>query len=156
MKKIVLAILLAGMMLGCNRVVMHGKERAIAPLVQSYPYPAKETFEAAKKALVLLGYEIREENAKGFLRTNWTSTQATSHYTELFDQHDYGTVGAYYRVEVRVKDRDGKSDLEISLPVKSLVAHQKSSYREERRILKKISDLLRSDDFEMTNLGTEP
>ena len=140
----------------CSKPAVYGRERPVAPLTRIYAHPPAVTFPAAKKALTLLGYEVREENAaEGTLRTNWTSTKATSHYTELFDRKDFGTVGAYYKVEIVIRDRNGKSEVQVALPVKSLVAHQRSNTQEERRILRKIGDLLRPDDFEMTNLGTE-
>lgn len=151
-----ISLLLIFTLLGCNKAVVHGKVRPIAPIAQTYSSSTTETFAAAKKALTLLGYEIKEEDAtEGLLRTDWRSTKSSSHYTELFDQKDYGTVGAYYRLEVKVGEQDGKGKVWVSAPVKSLVGHQKSTTTEEKKVLQKIGDLLRSPDFEMTNLGVD-
>lgn len=156
MKKILPLLLLTLLIGGCNRAIVHGRERPIEPLSRSYPQPVDQTFQAAKQALTQLGYEIRQEDkGEGLIRSSWVSTKATSHYTDLFDQKDYGTVGTYYRVELKVTAHNGKSQVTVGLPVKSLVPHQKSTYREERRVLRKIADLLRKDDFEMTNLGVD-
>lgn len=155
MKKAVALALLVSLT-ACNKAVVKGKERPIEPLSRTFSAPVPNVYEAAIEALAAAGYEIRETNeARGLIRTAWISTRAASHYTELFGQHDYGTVGAYYRLEVRVSEKEGKSEIQVLAPVKSLVAHQKSTGREERKVLKKIADLLRREDFEMTNVGTE-
>lgn len=156
MRKFLLPLLLLFSLSHCQKVVVHGKDRPMEPLIQKLKAPSDHAFEAARKALLATGYEIQEQDAgKKILRTTWVSTQATSHYTDLFDQKDYGTVGAYYHLRVLIREEGPHSVVEISAPVRSLVAHQKSSYREERKVLKKMKDILRSDSFEMTNLGVE-
>lgn len=155
-KAVALALLVFVSLTACNKAVVRGKERPTLPLSRTFSAPVPNVYEAAKQALAAAGYEIREtDETRGLIRTAWIGTQAASHYTELFGQHDYGTVGAYYRLEVRVSEKDGKSEIKVSAPVKSLVAHQKSTGREERKVLKKIADLLRRENFEMTNVGTE-
>ncbi len=140
----------------CNKPVVQGKVRPISPLTRSYSHATPTTFEATRQALTLLGYQIRKENPEeGRLQTEWRSTTATSHYTEVFDQKDFGTVGTYYRLEIQVREKGNGSEVEVAAPVKSLVAHQKSTSQVEKKLLKKVGDLLRGDDFEMTNVGTE-
>ena len=140
----------------CNKAVVHGRERPAEPVTQRYDRPVPEIFAAAKTALSQLGYEIRDsDESRGLIRTGWTATRAGSHYTEIFDRKDYGTTGAYYRLDLTVEEREGKTEVSVAAPVKSLVPHQVSSRREERKVLSKIADLLRREDFEMTNVGTE-
>lgn len=141
---------------GCNRAIVRGRVRPVEPLTRSYAAPREEVYRAAKQALSMLDYSIESEQpAEGLIETKWQGTRAVSHYTELFDQRDFGTVGSYYRLELRIREREGKTEVVLSAPVKSLAPHQRSTSREERRVLGKISDLLRREDFEMTNVGVE-
>ncbi len=142
------------LMTGCNRVVVHGKVRPLEGVTRTYQSAQEKTLEAARQTLSLLGYTIEEEGPST-LKTRWISTEATSHYTDYFDQKDYGTVGAYYRLEVSITQETGLSIVQVLAPVKSLVGHQKSSLRAEKRFLAKLGDLLRREDFEMTNVGVE-
>ncbi len=146
--------LVAALLVGCTRPIVSGRVRPMDPLAQVYTASPDETLRAAKEALVLLGYSLERED-EASLVTRWQSTRATSHFTELFDQKDFGTVGSYYRIELRVREREGKTEVAVAAPVKSIAPHQRSTYREERKVLRRIRDLLRRDDFEMTNVGTE-
>ncbi|MBI4197473.1 MAG: hypothetical protein HY539_06570 [Deltaproteobacteria bacterium] len=149
-----LIILLA--LTGCNKAVVQGKDRPIQPISRSFAASVDETFEAAKKSLRLNDYEIQKENSEEkTVVTEWMPTKATSHYTEVFGEKDYGTIGAYFHLRLKVQERDGKAEVQITAPVRSLAGYQRSTYREEKKIFKKIADLLRSDSFKMTNLGVE-
>ncbi len=142
---------------GCTKVLVYGKDHpAAATIEKKFSAPAKETFESGKKALDMLGYKIDDsDEAKGSIRSGWMSTKSNSHYLDLFERKDYGTTGAYYRVEISIEEEGGKSVVTISTPVRSLVNHVISSGREERRVLNKMADLLRREDFEMTNVGVQ-
>lgn len=143
--------------IGCTKPLVSGRIRATPPISQEFASPRDETLEAAKQALTALGYSLEKESpSDGVLQTRWQSTRATSHYTDLFEQKDFGTVGSYYRIELNIREREGKTIVAVAAPVKSIAPHQRSTYREERKILKKIRDFLRNDDFEMTNLGVDP
>ncbi|MBI2082830.1 MAG: hypothetical protein HYT76_04595 [Deltaproteobacteria bacterium] len=139
---------------GCNKVVVHGKDRPNPSVSRTYSASLDETFSASQKTLATLGYEISEANPSGgTIRTRWISTKATSHYTDVFGEKDYGVVGTYYRLEIALEEKGEKTSVAVSAPVRSLVHKQKSTYREEKKFLKKLADFLRKDQFDLTNIG---
>ncbi len=142
---------------GCNKVLLHGRDKGMEPVTKVFKYGADETYKAARSALARLGYKIeKEDQDKGTIRSGWRPTKASSHYVDLFDRKDYGTVGAYYHIELSIRDVSGKSEVEISAPVRSLITgRMRSDHSEERKIFSKMGDLLRKDDFDMTNLGVD-
>ena len=142
---------------GCNKKIVYSKDRDMEPLSKTFASSSiDDAFKAAKEAVLRLGYRIeREDASQGTLRTGWQSTKASSHYVDLFDHRDYGTVGAYYRIELKISEMAGKTEVEVFAPVRSVIGRMKSSHEEEGKILKKMADLLRKDDFEMSNVGVE-
>jgi hypothetical protein len=142
----------------CTKVLVHGRDKDMDPISQLYSTSTEVAYKVGKEALIRLGYKIENEDEKtGTILTNWNSTRATSHYVDLFDRKDYGTVGAYYRLKLEVTESvGGKTQVAVSTPVRSLITGRlRTSNREEKRVLKKITDLLRTDDFSMTNVGVE-
>ena len=138
----------------CNRPLLHSKDREMEPLTKVFPTSAPNALKVGREALVRLGYKIEtEDESEGLLKTGWRSTKASSHYVDLFDRRDYGTVGAYYQIKLRVLEKEGKAEVKVSAPVRSVVGRLKSSHAEEQKILQKMTDLLRPEDFEMTNVG---
>lgn len=153
---ILLAVVAAFVQTSCTKVLVHGRDKEMDPVTQLYATSVTEAYKVGKEALIRLGYKLENEDEKsGKIVTNWQSTKATSHYVDLFDRKDYGTVGAYYRLKMEVTESvAGKTQVAVSAPVRSLITGRLySSNREERKVLKKIQDLLRTDDFEMTNVG---
>lgn len=149
-----LFLAVAASLSGCNRALVTAKEREMKPVSRTYDAGRSEAYRAAREAVIRLGYKIqKEDDQEGLIRTSWLSTKAGSHYVDLFDRKDYGTIGAYYRLTVNVRETDGRSEISIAAPVRSLVARVKSSASEENKVLRKIADLLRKDDFELTNVG---
>lgn len=141
----------------CNRKLLYSRDREMEPISKLFPTAIDEAFRVAKESLIRLGYRIERENpTEATLQTGWLSTKASSHYIDLFDHRDYGTVGAYYRLEVKVAEKEGKAEVEVSAPVRSIIGGRlRSSHREEKKVLKKMADLLRRSDFEMSNVGVE-
>lgn len=142
----------------CTKVLVHGRDKDMDPVTKLYGTSTEVAYKVGKEALIRLGYKIENEDEKtGTILTNWNSTKATSHYIDLFDRRDYGTVGAYYRLKLEVTESvGGKTQVAVSTPVRSLITGRlRTSNREEKRVLKKITDLLRTDDFSMTNVGVE-
>ncbi|MBI4373535.1 MAG: hypothetical protein HY542_01540 [Deltaproteobacteria bacterium] len=138
----------------CNKVVVHGKDRPSPPLSHSFSSSLEEAFAASQKTLAALGYEIsKADPSQGTLQTTWAGTKATSHYTDVFGEKDYGVVGTYYRLEIAMQEKEGKTSVSVSAPVRSLVHKQRSTQREERKFLKRLADALRREDFDVTNLG---
>ena len=159
MKKIIGLLLitsLLGPLTACNRKIIYSKDRAMEPISKLFNTSLDEAYKTSKEAILRLGYRIdREDEPQKSFRTVWLSTKADSHYVDLFDRRDYGTVGAYYRLQVKVTEKQGQADVEIEAPVRSIIGRMKSSHIEEKKVLKKMADLLRKEDFEMTNVGVE-
>lgn len=159
-KKLVLFVLVLAAILpsvSCYKVLIHSKDKDQEPVTELYGTSIEEAMKVGREALIRLGYRIeREETTENTLYTGWQSAKATSHYIDLFDRRDYGTVGAYYRLKLTAEERAGKTQVAVSAPTRAIVTGRlKSSFREEKRVLKKIRDLLRTDDFEITNVGVE-
>jgi hypothetical protein len=149
-------ILLAASDGACTKVLVHGRDKDFDPATKDFSTSTEQAYKAGKEALVRLGYKVETEDEKaGRIVTNWQSTKPLSHYVDLFDHRDYGTVGAYYRLKLEVVESvGGKTLVSVSAPTRSLITGRlRSSYREENKVLKKMADLLRTDDFEMTNVG---
>ena len=139
----------------CNRVLVHGRDKAMQPVTQQYSTSVTDAYKAVKEVVQHMGYSLdKDEESQAHLRTRWQGTKAGSHYINLFDRRDYGTIGAYYRLQVYVKNIEGKAEISVSTETRSLITGRlQSSYTEEKKILKKVADVLRKEDFEMTNVG---
>ncbi|MDO8644632.1 MAG: hypothetical protein Q7S00_06690 [bacterium] len=135
--------------------MVYAKDRPVEPKVKEFNAAPQATYEAAREVLKTLGYKIAYENAeKRLLRTGWLPTTVDSHYVELFDKPDYGTTGAYYRLEFSLEEKEGKVLAVLSASPRSLVPNIKSSGRVEKKIFSRMADLLR-DDIEITNVGVQ-
>lgn len=142
--------------LACNKVLLHSKDRPMDPVEMAFATSVSDALASTRKALDELGYKIEmDDEVAGKITTGWIGTKASSHYVDLFDRRDYGTVGAYYRLEIEAREKNGQAELSISAPVRSVVGRIKSAKSEEKRLLKKVADLLRREDFEMTNVGVQ-
>ena len=140
----------------CTRVLVHSRDREMEPMTKLFNESVEEAYKAARSSVVRLGYKIhREDESQRTIETGWIPTKASSHYVDLFDRKDFGTVGAYYQIQLKVTERSSRAEVEVSAPVRSVVGRIKSNHTEERKILKKIADLLRKEDFEMTNVGVD-
>jgi hypothetical protein len=137
----------------CNRVMLHSKDKDMDPVVQVFPVGTDDAIKAAKEVLIKRGYFIERDDSAS-LRTKWQSTKATSHYVDLFGRKDYGVVGAYCQIVVKVTDKDGKAEVSVSAPIRGVITKRLfSSNQEEKKILKKMADAFRKEDFEITNVG---
>ena len=155
-KTISLSILILGVFgfSACNKAILHSRDREMEPVSKIYNVSSEEAFKTTKEILIQLGYKIdRDDPADGTLVTGWQSTKAGSHYVDLFDHKDYGTVGAYYRLKVHVTEEGGKAKVEISAPVRSIIGRLHSAHSEENKVLSRLADHVRREDFEMTNVG---
>lgn len=141
----------------CNKVIVHSKDKEFTPISKTFSSNPKETFTAAQKVLEHAGFKIvRADEDAGLIQTNWISTKATSHYLELFGKKDYGTVGAYYRMTVKLEEKTGKSQVDVFTTARAIITGRlHSDYSEEKKFLSKMADYLRKDDFEITNVGVD-
>lgn len=140
---------------GCNKAILYGRDKEMEPVAKAFSISTSDAFKMAKESLASLGYRIeKEDESQGTIRTSWLPTKASSHYVDLFDRRDYGTVGAYYRILVHVSENNGKTQVEVSAPTRSIIVGRlMTAHREENKVLKKMTELLRREDFEMTNVG---
>ncbi|MCB1215202.1 MAG: hypothetical protein KDK66_06980, partial [Deltaproteobacteria bacterium] len=113
-------------------------------------------YQAAKESLAYLGYSLREDNEQSkSLQTHWQPTTSDSHYVEVFNRKDFGTVGAYYYLAVNVIPRGQGSVVTLRNVAKSVISNLKSSRREETRFFGKMADFTRAKDIEVTNIGLQ-
>lgn len=141
----------------CNKPVIYANDRPMQELKHTFKTPSKETYEAAKKALLDLGYKVDMENEEtASLKSGMVPTKVDSHYTALFDRKDYSTTGAYYRVEIRVRPKKvSESEVTIQTVARTLVPNMKTSYRVETEILERMATLLRAPNVKISNVGIE-
>lgn len=139
----------------CNKPALYGTVQESDSITQNFKAPPPAAFEAAKHALVYLGYSLKQENPEqGILETYWQPTKAGSHYVSVFGRRDYGTVGAYYQLRVKVRPRGEGSAVSVANISKSFISNLKSAEREEREFLSKVDDFTRKD-IQVTNIGPQ-
>ncbi len=143
-------------LISCNKPKLFSSNQASEEITHSYSVSPEEAFRAAKTALAFRGYALKEEDPqKMTLETYWQPTTADSHYVLVFGRKDYGTVGAYYKLVVKVTSRGSGSQVAITNVAKSFISNVKSSAREEDRVLEKVDDFTRRKDIDVTNIGLQ-
>ncbi|MFO1462740.1 MAG: hypothetical protein U1F66_03115 [bacterium] len=154
--RIVLALGIGLSFAACSKPKLFGTNQPADPVVKYYSVAPADAFRAAKEALVFRGYSLKEENNQDFtLETYWQPTTADSHYVLVFGRRDYGTVGAYYRLAVKVTPQGSGSKVSITNVARSFITDLKSSNREEDEVFSKISDFTRKRDIQVTNIGLQ-
>ena len=140
----------------CTKELVYGKDQESPSVSKKFRQGVHQIFEASKITLKNLGYKIDyEDESTGFIKTGWMPTKSDSHYMHLFDREDYGTVAAYYQLEVRIHPSDADTEVDVSAPVRSIARHIKSSHRTEKKFLKKLEHQLRGSDLHMSNVKVE-
>ncbi len=153
---IALALALSLSFVACSKPALYGTTQSADPVVKYIPAPPADAFKAAKEAVTSRGYSVKEEDATNFtFETAWQPTTADSHYVLVFGEPDYGTVGAYYRLAVKVTPQGSGSKVSITNVAKSFISDLKSSHREEDEVFTKISDFTRKRDIQVTNIGLQ-
>ncbi len=154
-----LAVLFLGAVImllqACTTPLVSSRDLALKPISRTFNAPAIAAFEAAEQALRDMDYKVEyADQDQGVLRTGWMSTTADSHYVELFGREDYGPTGAYYHLTVRITvEGPGSSVVEVSAPLRTIITRMNSSYRQEKKFLAKVKNLLRPADIQVTNIG---
>lgn len=150
------AFILVLIFFGCSKPALYGTLQENEAMVKYYQVSPEAAYRAAKEALVYLGYSLKKEDPeKKFLETFWQPTTADSHYVEVFGRRDYGTVGAYYRMVVKITPRRGGSQVSIINAAKSFISNLKSSQRQEVLVFEKVDDFTRKRDIQVTNIGLQ-
>jgi len=141
----------------CSKPLASAKVReGSPPLGASFAAVPNDIYYAAKWAMAEAGYPVAVENLQdGILESSWKPVTSDSHYIPLFERKDYGVTNSYHQLVVRIIPAGGRTDVEVSSSVKSLVANIKSSRIEERRVLTGIGDFLRKQEPALTNLGVD-
>ena len=141
---------------GCSKPALYGTLQQNEAVIRYYQVTPEEAFKASKEALLFLGYSIKQEDDKDFsLETYWQPTTADSHYVEVFRRKDFGTVGAYYRLVVKVAPRNNGSKVTVVNYAKSYISNLKSSQVEEGKFIEKLDDFTRKRDIQVTNIGLQ-
>ena len=155
--RVILTLVMAGFLLSCSKPKLFGTLQPSDPVVHNYSVPPQDAFRAVKQALFLNGYSVKEaDEAKMTLETYWQPATADSHYVLVFGERDYGTVGAYYRLVVKVSPRGTNgSQVSITNVAKSFISNIKSSDRREDAVLEKVDDFTRKKDINVTNIGLQ-
>jgi len=141
----------------CGKPRLFGKEMAVHPIKKTFPVDPKAAFTATKEALEFNGYEVQKEDDKATsLETHWQPTSSDSHYVIVFNRPDYGTVGAYHKIVVKISPKGtNQSEVEIYSQAQSIISNLVSSGAEENKILTKIADFTRKPNIEVTNVGLQ-
>jgi hypothetical protein len=149
-------VLAATLLAACSKPLLYGNLQETEEIVKTYQVPPAEAFRAAKEALLFKGYSLKQEDPTNFiLETYWQPSTADSHYVNVFGRKDFGTVGSYYRLVVKITPKGNGSRVGISNVAKSFISNLKSSQQEEDKIFEKISDFTRKQDIQVTNIGLQ-
>lgn len=140
----------------CNKPKLYGTIQEAKEVVKNYQVPPEDAFRAAKEALAFRGYSFKTvDETNKTIETYWQPSTSDSHYVEVFGRKDYGTVGAYYRLVVKVTPRANGSSVSITNVAKSFISNLKSTERVEEEVFEKISDFTRKRDINVTNIGLQ-
>ncbi len=149
-------LLVLGALAACSKPKLYGSVQESEAIVKYFAVPPAEAYRAAKEALIFRGYSLKQADDVGMtLETYWQPATADSHYVIVFGKRDYGTVGAYYRMAVKVTPQGSGSKVSITNVAKSFITDLKSSNREEDELFVKISDFTRKRDIQVTNIGLQ-
>ena len=140
----------------CSKPKLYGQIQESEAIVKYFAVPPADAYRAAKEALIFRGFSLKEaDDANMTLETYWQPTTADSHYVLVFGRRDFGTVGAYYRMAVKVTPQGSGSKVSITNVAKSFISDLKSSNREEDELFIKVSDFTRKRDIQVTNIGLQ-
>ena len=151
-----MAVLLGLLIVSCSKPALYGTLQEDQSEVKNYQVPPQEAFRAAKEALVFRGYSLKNVDDQNMtIETYWQPTTADSHYVYVFDRKDFGTVGAYYRLAVKVSAQGNGAKVSITNVAKSFISNVKSSHTQEDAVFEKVSDFTRKRDIQVTNIGLQ-
>lgn len=123
---------------------------------QAFAASPNDVYYALRWAFRTHGYPIAEEDLQnGVIKTRYAPVKANSHFLNTFDRKDFGINGAYHQLEARLAAKNGKTEVQLGSRIQSVVANLQSSGAEEKMILQKVADYLRSPNVQITNLGVQ-
>ncbi|MFA4974872.1 MAG: hypothetical protein WC683_19900 [bacterium] len=151
-----MAAMIAALACGsCSKPMVTGR---VTPDVRyfsrDYASNPNDTYYAVRWALKETGYPVEGEDLPGgVITTKWLPVTSDSHYVEVFGEPDYGVTNSYYQIEVHISSDSGRTVVEVGARAKTVAHNLKSSGVEERKVLARIGDYLRSGEPNVTNLG---
>ena len=138
----------------CAKPILYGKVQQVMPIRRAYDRSYDQVYQAAKWALDQFHVPIDEEDKlRGSIISAWVPSGPDSHYVEVFNRRDYGTVGAYYHLDLAVYQQGGQIQVVVRAVAKSVVSRLRSTGIVENQVLDRIDTYLRNQDIEITNLG---
>lgn len=152
----IVSLTLAMTTLACTKV--HRTATPVMPKLyqQTYAATPNAIYYALRWALKTYGYPIAEEDLQnGIIKTRYVPVGATSHYIDVFTHKDFGVNGAYHQLEVRLVPKGGQTEVQVGSRIQAAVSPIYSSGEEEKLILSKVADYLRSQNAQVTNLGIQ-
>lgn len=153
-KSLFLILLMVLAFAQCTKPLLYGKVQQIKLTRRGYDQTYDKVFEAARWALTKNGYAIEDESKmKGTIETKWASQTPDSHYVEVFGRRDYGTVGAYYHLDLAVYQESGIIQVVVRNIAESTVNRLYSTGIQEKKVLDDISLHLLGKTLDITNLG---
>lgn len=156
MKNALLLVCLAVFFAACAHPMFEARKTVMPKVSKTFNTSANEAYNAVRWALKTGGYNVAGEDLKnGVVTSSWLASKVDSFYIAPFGHPDYGVNGSYYQLEIFIVPEDGKTRIDVVPHVKSVVAHFKSSGIEEKKVLDKVADYLRTSDIRLTNLGLE-
>ncbi|HCU26002.1 MAG TPA: hypothetical protein DF383_13375 [Deltaproteobacteria bacterium] len=151
-----MAVVVGFGLVACNKPKLFGTTQAAPEVVKYFAVPPTDAFRATKEALVFRGYSLKQvDESKMTMETYWQPSTADSHYVLVFGKPDYGTVGSYFRLAVRVTPQGSGSRIGITNVAKSFISNVKSSGRLEDQVFEKVADFTRKQDIQVTNIGLQ-
>lgn len=142
--------------MGCTKTFRVASPTMPRIIKQEFAASPNDIYYALRWALRSHGYPIAEEDLQnGVIKTRYVPVKSNSHYVDVFGRPDYGVNGAYHQLELRLVPHNGKTEVQIGSRIQSVVANLKSTGGEEKMILGKITDYLRSPNAQVTNLGVQ-
>ncbi len=153
----IISLICLGFLVGaCSKPALYGTLQNSEDIVRYYQASPEETFRAVKSSLLFHGYSLKKvDEEMKTLETYWQPTTSDSHYVEVFGRKDFGTVGAYYRFQIKVEPWNKGSKVVMINVANSIISNLKSSEREEDSIFTKIDDFTRHRDIQVTNIGLQ-
>lgn len=155
--KIIIVAVIAFSALGltqCAKPILYGKVQQVSVVRKGFNASYDQVYAATQWALSQLDYSTEEASKqRGTFITDWKPSTPDSHYVQVFGRPDYGTVGAYYHLDLALYQEHGKIQVAIRSISKSVVSHLHSTLIEEKNVLDRIEEYLRGKEIEVTNLG---
>jgi hypothetical protein len=141
----------------CTKVMVHDANYDTDPRKFTFSNSHDDVIAAIKKTFDRFGYQVHiDDEEKGHFETGWRSTEAESHYFNLFGRKDYGVAdGAYYRLVIDVIPENNYQKVLVSTIVKTIAGKLESSGKVEAKVLDQMKNYLQASQIDMTNVGVE-